>query len=39
MMVKADVQRWQKWQRGEVFPWDAPQYADEANILTRVLRV
>ena len=39
VMVKADMNRWEQWQRGEKFPWDAPNYPNEANILTRTLRV
>lgn len=39
LMVREDLTRWQRWQKGERFPWDAPQYADETNILTRALRV
>lgn len=38
-MVSEDVDRWQRWQKGMMFPWDAPNYPSEANILTRVLRV
>ena len=39
IMVKSDLNRWERWQAGERFPWDAPNYPDEANILTRTLRV
>jgi len=38
-MVKEDLDRWKRWQKGERFPWDAPNYPGEDNILTRVLRV
>lgn len=38
IMVKEDLSRWKRWQRGEHFPWDAPNYPSEANILTRTLR-
>ena len=38
IMVKADMDRWEKWQNGERFPWDAPNYPNETNILTRALR-
>lgn len=38
IMVKADLDRWQRWQKGERFPWDAPNYPGEVNILTRSLR-
>lgn len=39
IMVKEDLRRWERWQAGEVFPWDAPNYSNEANILTRALKV
>lgn len=39
IMVKEDINRWQRWLKGERFPWDAPNYPSEANILTRTLRV
>ncbi|MFA4955711.1 MAG: GDP-mannose 4,6-dehydratase [Candidatus Methanoperedens sp.] len=39
IMVKEDINRWERWQKGEVFPWDAPNYSNEANILTRSLKV
>jgi GDPmannose 4,6-dehydratase len=39
IMVKEDINRWERWQNGERFPWDAPNYPDEANIITRTLRV
>lgn len=38
-MVKEDLNRWERWQKGEHFPWDAPNYPGEAKILTRSLRV
>lgn len=39
IMTKADMERWEKWQNGERFPWDAQNYPNEANILTRALKV
>ena len=39
IMVKEDLSRWERWQNGERFPWDAPNYLNEANILTRALKV
>lgn len=39
IMVKEDVDRWQRWQKGQRFPWDAPNYPTETNILTRVPKV
>ena len=39
IMVKEDLNRWEKWLNGEKFPWDAPNYPSEYRILTRALRV
>ncbi|MFC2034060.1 GDP-mannose 4,6-dehydratase [Chloroflexota bacterium] len=39
IMVKEDLNRWERWLNGKKFPWDAPNYPSEANILTRTLRV
>ena len=39
IMVKEDLERWERWQKGELFPWDAPNYPFEKNILTRALRL
>lgn len=39
IMVKEDLNKWEGWQRGERFSWDAPNYLNEVNILTRALRV
>ena len=38
IMVKEDLEKWGKWQSGERFPWDAPNYPNETNILTRALK-
>lgn len=38
IMVKEDLKSWGKWKKGEHFPWDAPNYPHEANILSRSLR-
>ncbi len=38
IMVEADVERWQRCLKGEHFAWDAPNYPNEAKILTRFLR-
>ena len=37
IMVKEDMQRWERWQKGERFPWDAPNYPSEDKILSRML--
>ena len=34
LMVKEDLNRWERWQNGELFPWDAPNYSNETNIIT-----
>jgi len=39
IMVEEDVSRWQRWQKGEAFPWDALNYPGEANVITRSLRI
>lgn len=39
IMVKEDLSRWERWQNGEKFSWDAPNYHSEANILTRTLKI
>jgi len=39
IMVNEDLSRWEGWQNGERFPWDAPNYPNEARILTRSLIV
>lgn len=38
LMVKEDLSRWEKWQRGERFPWDAPNYPNENRIISRELK-
>ena len=38
IMVKADFKRWQKWLKGEHFPWDASNYPDEKIIISRKFR-
>ena len=35
IMVKEDLERWKRWMKGEHFPWDAPNYPSERNILSR----
>ena len=34
LMVDADLERWTRWQKGEMFPWDAANYTEEANIMS-----
>lgn len=35
MMVREDLSRWERCLNGEHFPWDAPNYPGETNILCR----
>ncbi|MBI4286106.1 MAG: GDP-mannose 4,6-dehydratase [Chloroflexi bacterium] len=37
IMVKEDLRRWERWTRGERFPWDAPNYPNENKVLSRML--
>ena len=37
IMVEADLNRWERWMKGERFPWDAPNYPGEDKILSRKL--
>lgn len=39
IMVKAEIERWGKWMKGERFPWDAPNYPSEGRIISRALRM
>jgi GDPmannose 4,6-dehydratase len=39
LMVRADLDHWQRWQKGESFPWDAPNYPHENRIISRQWRV
>jgi len=35
IMVEADLEKWQKWQKGEKFAWDAPYYFEESKRIAR----
>ena len=35
IMIETDVKRWEMFLSGKLFPWDAPLYPDEQNIITR----
>jgi GDPmannose 4,6-dehydratase len=37
IMVKEDLSHWQRWLKGERFPWDAPNYPSESRILSETL--
>jgi GDPmannose 4,6-dehydratase len=37
IMVKEDMTRWERWQRGERFPWDAPVSAGDSYIFSRAI--
>ena len=34
-MVDADLKRWNDFLDGKAFPWDAPLYPDESQLITR----
>lgn len=35
LMVREDLSRWERWLKGERFPWDAPNYPNEQRLLSR----
>ena len=36
IMVREDIERWERWRKGEYFPWDAPTYpADNKTISSK----
>jgi GDPmannose 4,6-dehydratase len=35
IMVEADVKRWERYQKGEAFAWDAPNHSHEMDIISR----
>ena len=39
IMMKEDLSRWERWQSGERFPWDAPNYPTENKIISRYQRI
>ncbi len=39
LMVKEDLNRWERWLKGERFPWDAPNYPNENKILSRQFKL
>ncbi len=39
IMVKEELNRWERWQKGEKFPWDAPNYPSESKIISRYQRI
>jgi len=40
IMVEEDIARWEMYKRGEIFPWDAPNYPDDITLkyISRSLR-
>jgi GDPmannose 4,6-dehydratase len=38
-MYKKDLSRWGKALKGEHFPWDASNYPNERNIISRTLKL
>lgn len=39
IMIRSDLERWQRWVKGEHFPWDAWNYPNEKKILSRKLNL
>jgi GDPmannose 4,6-dehydratase len=39
IMVNEDLCRWERWLKGDRFPWDAPNYPSENRILSRMLKL
>lgn len=39
ILVKEEINRWERWLKGERFPWDAPNFPSEAHVLTRAIRM
>ena len=39
IMVLSDIDNWEKYLNGKVFPWDAPNYPTEANIISRAIKL
>ena len=35
IMVEEDIQRWQRWLRGEQFPWDAATSGEDSHVILR----
>jgi len=38
IMVDADMERWKRWKKGEIFPWDALSSIDEYKTLKRKIK-
>ena len=38
IMTDADLQKWEMWQKGEKFAWDAPNYINEEKTLFRKIK-
>lgn len=39
IMIKEEMERWDRWLNGEKFPWDVPSYPNENGILKRYMRM
>jgi len=39
IMLRSDLDRWNRWRSGEHFPWDAWNYPNEKRILSRKLKL
>lgn len=38
LMVNEEIKRWERWNNGDSFPWDAPLYPSELKVITRSKR-
>ena len=36
IMVEEDISRWERWLKGEYFPWDAGTSGDDSNVLKKI---
>lgn len=39
IMVQEDLNRWERWQNGERFPWDASNYPNEDKIISKYIKI
>jgi len=38
IMVEEDISRWEKWLKGEYFPWDAGTSGEDSNVLKKITK-
>ena len=39
IMMREDIFKWERWKKGEHFPWDAPSYPKENKIISKKYKV